>query len=270
MAIVDALETAVVRCTRYLGRLVGLLYYSLKVVWTERGLGSRELRRQTVDQVYFTGVQAVPTVVALAIVVGSTGMVRAVTAVLGVSGAEGLGRLAMVVILREVAPLLTGVIVVARSVTATTAEIGTMRVQREIEALEVMGISPLLVLVTPRIAGGLVALASLEVIFSAVAVVSAAVVGLAFFGIPPEIFQDALFGAIGPGDLVLLAGKTLVGGVGIFVLAAYHGLAVEDSSAEVPAAVSRSALHAVVFLVLTHLAVALLALAPSFASGPIG
>ena len=63
-----------------------------------------------------------------------------------------------IALLKEVAPLLTAVIVAGRSGSAITASIGTMKVQEEIEALQIMGISPFKRLVLPRVIGMMIAL----------------------------------------------------------------------------------------------------------------
>ena len=137
-------------------------------VWVGRHQGLRDVVRQVLLQVYFTGAQGIVPVAALALVVGALAIAEGLAALGPLSGAEGLGRLVTVVVLREIAPLLTGMIVIVRSVTAIAAELGVMRVQRETEALEAMGVSPILHLVTPRLLGGVLALAGLNVVFDVV------------------------------------------------------------------------------------------------------
>ena len=96
------------------------------------------------------GVQAVPMVALTSLSIGVT---------LAMQGAHELARmgatsfvpdLLAISLLRELAPLLTGVVVIGRSGSAITAELGTMKVSEEIEALEVMSINPIRFLVAPR------------------------------------------------------------------------------------------------------------------------
>lgn len=96
------------------------------------------------------GVQAVPMVALTSLSIGVT---------LAMQGAHELARmgatsfvpdLLSISLLRELAPLLTGVVVIGRSGSAITAELGTMKVSEEIEALEVMSINPIRFLVVPR------------------------------------------------------------------------------------------------------------------------
>ena len=230
---IDRLGSHGVSLVRYLFYLVGLFYLSIKVVWTNRDLGQRDFFRQVLLQIYYTGVQAAAPVVVLALAVGAFSIVEGVAGLGSLSGAENLGRMITVVVLREISPLLTGGVVIVRSVTAISAELGTMRVQREIEALEAMGLSPIRQLVTPRIFGGLLSLFCLNVLFNAVALGGGFLLARLLVSIPASLFFSSVLSAIAPADVVAFAVKTVVGGVGVFLIACYHGFAVERSSTEV-------------------------------------
>jgi phospholipid/cholesterol/gamma-HCH transport system permease protein len=248
----DRAGGAVISLLRYVFYLLALFYLSIKVVWTNRHLGQRDFIRQVLLQIYYTGVQAGGPVIALALAVGAFSIVEGVGGIGSLSGAESLGRMVTVVVLREVAPLLTGGVVIVRSVTAIASELGVMRVQREIEALEVMGISPIRQLVTPRIFGGLLSVFGLNILFNGVALVGGFLIARMLVSIPAELFFRAVVSAVAPLDVVAFSIKILVGGVGVFLIACYHGMAVERSSTEVPVAVSRAALNSLVFLVVLH------------------
>jgi len=109
------------------------------------------------------GVQAVPMTVLTSFSVGLT---------LAMQGAQELSRmgassyvpdLVAITMLRELGPLLIGVVVIGRSGSAVAAEIGTMKVSEEIEALEVMAIDPVRYLVAPRFMAVMVMLPALTV-----------------------------------------------------------------------------------------------------------
>jgi phospholipid/cholesterol/gamma-HCH transport system permease protein len=210
-------------------------------------------------------------VVVLALAVGVFAIVEGVGGIGALSGAESLGRMVTVVVLREVAPLLTGGVVIVRSVTAIAAELGTMRVQREIEALEAMGISPIRQLVTPRIFGGLLSLFGLNILFNAVALAGGFLLArLLVSSIPAAVFFRSVLSAISPVDIVAFSTKIFVGGIGVFLIACYHGMAVERSSTEVPVAVSRASLNSLIFLVVLHAIVSVSALLSAETTGLLG
>ena len=115
-------------------------------------------------QMVFIGVRAAPMVALTAFSIGVT---------LAMQGAHSLQRLGaeiyvpdlvMVTLLREMGPVLIAVIVIGRSGSAVAAELGTMKVSEEIEALEVMAINPISYLIVPRFLAMLVMLPALTVL----------------------------------------------------------------------------------------------------------
>ncbi|MDJ0765074.1 MAG: ABC transporter permease [Myxococcota bacterium] len=257
MVWIDRIGKATVDLFRYGVFLVGLLYLSVKVVWTERDLGQRDFWRQVLFQIYFTGVQAVGPVVALGIAVGVFAIVEGIGGIGSLSGAESLGQMVTVVVLREIGPLLTGGVIIVRSVTAIAAELGVMRVQREIEALEVMGISPIRHLITPRLFGGLFSLLALNVLFGIAALIGGFLIARLLVPIPADLYFSAVVSAVSPADLLAFALKIVVGGIGVFLIACYHGMKVDRSPTAVPVEVSRASLNALVFMVVFYGAVSL-------------
>jgi len=251
--------------------LFSLLYLSIKVVWTNRDLGQRDFIKQVFLQVYFTGVQAMVPVVVVALGVGTFAIVSGMGGLGGmVSGAENIGKMVTIVVIREVAPLLTGGIIIVRSVTAIAAELGSMRVQREIEALEAMGISPVRQLLTPRILGGLISFFGLNVVFDAVALVCGFAVAQIMVSLSADVFFSSLFSAVTPMDLVGLTLKVGIGGIGVFLIACFHGMSVDSSSTEVPVAVSKASLNSLVLLLAVDIGVSFVILLQGSASNVIG
>lgn len=267
MGWIDAIGARALGLVTYVWFLFAFLYLSIKMLWVGGHLGQRDFLRQVLQQVYFTAVQAVGPVMVLALAVGMFAIAEGVGGIGALSGADNLGRMVTVVVLREVAPLLTGIVVIVRSVTAIAAELGTMRVHREVEALEVMGIPPIRQLVTPRVFGGLLSVFGLSVVFSATALVGGFALARLLVTLPAPVFFSAVLAATEPVDVLVFAAKTVVGGLGVFVIACYHGMDVGGSPSEIPVAVSQAALNALVFLVLTHGGISLLAVLGSRSLG---
>ena len=121
-----------------------------------------------------------------------------------------------------------------------------MRVQREIEALEAMGIPPIRHLVTPRVFGGVLSVFGLSVVFATVALFGGFFMAQALVNLPAEVFFGSVLTATAPADLAVFCIKVFVGGTGVFLIACYHGMDVTRSPSEVPIAVSRAALNALI------------------------
>lgn len=267
---VDGVGARVLGLVRYVWFLLAFFYLSVKMLWVGRSLGHRDFLRQVFLQVYFTAVQAIGPVVVLALGVGVLAIVQGVHGVGALSGAEQLGKMVTVVVMREIAPLLTGVVVIARSVTAVSVELGIMRVQREIEALEAMGIPPIRHLVTPRVFGGILSMFGLSVLFAVVALLGGFLMAQALVNLPAEVFFGSVLTATAPTDLLAFSIKVFVGGAGVFLIACYHGMDVGGSPTEVPVAVSRAALNALIFLVALHGAVSVVAFFHAAKAGALG
>jgi ABC-type transporter Mla maintaining outer membrane lipid asymmetry permease subunit MlaE len=115
--------------------------------------GFRAAARVTMQQVYFTGLEALPFLALLSLLLGSTVIVQALPQLQDV-GATGLvGKILVIVIVRELGPIVTAMVVITRSGTAMAAEMATNRITGQVEALEAMGIDIFHYLIAPRILG---------------------------------------------------------------------------------------------------------------------
>jgi phospholipid/cholesterol/gamma-HCH transport system permease protein len=243
----------VVNLARYGAQLAMLLYLTGKSVWHGRGLGHRDFVREIANQIYYTGVQAVPAALVIALGVGVLVIAQGVSGVGALSSTDDLGRLATVLVIRELAPLITGIVVIARSVTAVSTELGLMSINREVEALEAMGIPPLRNLIAPRLIGGVTAITSLSIIFAATALVGGFwITRVAFAYLPISLFFSAVFSATSLTDISTFLAKCTLGGLGLFLVACYHGLNVARSPSRVPVSVSRAARHGLIYLLALH------------------
>ena len=164
---------------------------------------------------------------------------------------EGLGTL----LVREVAPLMVGILVAARSGTSLTADLGAMRLNREIDALEGMGINPVRLLVAPVALALLAALPALTVLLTGFSLVTIAVYLDVTRAIPPEPLLIDVLGAVGVGDVGLAVGKALVFAVIIFTVAAAVGLSVRRS---IGAGVTRAVVIAITTILLANAGLTLL------------
>ena len=169
-----------------------------------------------------------------------------------------LGNLLVVIIVREVGPLVTALIVIARSGTAVASELGNMRVNREIEALEVMGINPLSYIVFPRLVGGVISVVCLAFYFNAVALFGGFIVARTVNEMSFSFFAESLANAVTIEDVGLFLLKNGFSGVIIFVVSCYQGMLVKQSSHEVPQVTTKAVLNSVIYVVTFNLIVTML------------
>jgi len=146
---------------------------------------------------------------------------------------------------RELGPLLTGIMLAARIGASFTAELGTMQVSEEVEAIEAMGIGPLRFLVAPRILALFALMPCLSVISSLAAIFASALVSRAYFNIAFVYFQDLVLQSLLMRDIVTGIVKSFMFGLLIGAIACYRGLTVQGGAAGVGAATTSSVVTAI-------------------------
>ena len=146
---------------------------------------------------------------------------------------------------RELGPLLTGIMLAARIGAAFTAELGTMQVSEEVEAVEAMGISPLRFLVAPRILALVALMPCLSVISSVAAIVATGLISRAYFAIAFPYFNELVLESLLIRDIVTGVIKSFLFGTLIGAIACYRGLNVKGGAAGVGAATTSSVVTAI-------------------------
>ena len=162
-----------------------------------------------------------------------------------------LGTIMVIVVVRELGPLLAGLLVLARVGTANVVELGTARAMGEVEALEALGIDPVHYLVAPRVLGMMIGVFSLTVYLILGVLVSGYI--WAFLQDIPLRLSDyfrQLAASLSGLDFALLALKTWTFGFIIAIVTCYHGLAQPLHLEEVSSATVRAVAQSVIACVL--------------------
>ena len=135
-----------------------------------------------------------------------------------------------ILVLRELAVLLTSIMIAGRTGSAITAELGSMKMREEVDALRVMGLDPVDVLVLPRLTALVLALPLLTFLADLAAIFGGLVVAWAYGGISPEIYLARLKDAIGLNTFLVGLIKAPVMALVIGMIASIQGFAVEGSA----------------------------------------
>jgi phospholipid/cholesterol/gamma-HCH transport system permease protein len=156
-----------------------------------------------------------------------TGMVLALqsSVELAAFGATAyVGRLVSASAVRELGPVLTGLMVAGRVGSGIAAELGSMKVSEQVEALEAMGTSPLKKLVKPRFVACVVMLPLLTVLTDFIAIVGGQLIAVAYLNQPSSLYWNAAFATLLPSDIFTGLAKPVVFGGIIALVACYNGL----------------------------------------------
>ena len=181
--------------------------------------------RETLTCLYKMGVKSLPIVVVTALFTGGIMVVQAAPTVerFGVQSLLGWG--AGFGTLREVGPLLTALMISGRVGANNTAELGTMVVTEQFDALRALAIDPLAFLIVPRFIGIVTTLFLSTVFADVLALFGAAYAGLPLLGVDPGVFYDGLTGGLlGVGDVVHGLLKSVVFGTVMALSSAHFGI----------------------------------------------
>ncbi len=223
-------------------KLVGL---SFNFPHTGRVLAGRII----VEQIYFTAVQALPVLIPISLITGSMIIIQLSM----LSGQVDLGKIAVLLILREIGPMLTAIIVILRSATAVTIEISYMKVLHEIDALEMSGIDPMIVVCYPRFIGITSAILSLYVVFGMFAITGGWFIAWVGAYFPVGGFFQQIAKAVSVADIAVGLIKAFCFGVAITVTCLYHGFEYKEQITQVPVATSRSSIECFLFCLIVNI-----------------
>jgi phospholipid/cholesterol/gamma-HCH transport system permease protein len=193
-----------------------------------------------VMQILFTGVDALGIVALVALSIGAVIIVEGNTILPRFGQTSLLYSILIVVITRELGPILTAFIIIARSGTAITTELANMVVSHEIEAYISVGINPISYLVVPRFLGVIISVMLLTVYFDFFGLFGSFLVSQIIRPVPFLEYFRSILATLQVRDVISTFVKSFVFGVIVSVVATYQGFRVRTSTTEIPPAAIRS------------------------------
>ncbi len=201
---------------------------------------------QTKLQIRFTGLDALWLVSGTALLLGAVTLIQAFSQLSGLGAENYIGALMVPIILRELGPLLTAVLIIGRSSTAIAAELGTMQLNGEVDALAAHGVNPYQYLLLPRWLGVLVSVFALVVCFDAAALTGGFLVAKLKYGVTFGFFMDSIRQTLSNRDFVATLLKVVLFAGAITFHACHFGLRIRRSQTEIPQAVTKTVVSGLV------------------------
>jgi len=223
--------------TDYVGRQVFLFLLTaqgvaafalitLGVIVKKFGTAHAVMQPRIRQEINRAGAELLPMFLFVALALGFLVIGQTVTALAKVGATNYLGSAMVIVVVRELGPLLTAMLVLARVGTANVIELGTARALGQVEALESLGIDPVHYLIMPRVIGMALGVFALTVYLVLGALVSGCLFAfLEVTTLGPGAYFAQIADALNWMDFVLLALKTMAFGFFIAIVTCYHGLA---------------------------------------------
>ena len=252
-ALFEKLGRATVKGVDEMGFAISLFAESL--FWLVMGPSRRQPVRVSavVAQMMEIGIYAVPIITVLSSTIG------VMLAIQGIYTLRWYGAESRVVmgiamsVVREFSPLITGILVAGRSGSALAARLGTMRINQEIDALQVMGISPVRFLVVPALLAMVVMVPILTMWSNIVALGGAGLYCAGNLDMTLGVYFDQVMESIRVNDLYHGLGKSLIFGVLITLVGVVNGASVSGGAEGVGRMTTRSVVHAISAIVITDM-----------------
>lgn len=211
-------------------------------------------RKLILYQMEHIGVNSLPLVLIIAVFTGAVSAWQAAYQLKGIAPLSFLGGATSRAIITELGPVLTGIVIAGRVGASIAAELGTMKVTEQIDALETMGISPVRFLAMPRFLAAILMLPILVIFANVIAVLGAYIVSNYFLGVSFAVFFNSVKRFFEMWDLIAGLIKTVFFGAFTSLLGCHIGFRTEGGAEGVGLATIRSfVISSALILILDYL-----------------
>jgi phospholipid/cholesterol/gamma-HCH transport system permease protein len=223
-------------------------HLSADLVWSIRNV--RQVRwGDFVNAAVEAGISALPIVGLVAFLIGVILSFQAAIGMQQFGAVSFVGPLAALGIVREMGPLITAILLAGRSSAAFAAEIGTMTVNSEVDALVTGGLSPIRFLVVPRVLAGIL-VAPILTLYADIVSIFSSMLTMQIYGIPFINFYNGMLAAVDVEDVLSGLVKATLFGVVISAMGCLRGMQTGTGAAAVGISATRAVVSSIVMIVL--------------------
>ena len=214
--------------------------------------------RHTLQQMAHLGVNSLPIVMLTMLFTGMVMTVQTASEFIKYGAQSSVGGVIAIAMGRELSPVLTGVVVAGRVGAAITAEISTMKVTEQIDALRVMATNPVGYLVVPRMIACMVMVPLLTVFGDVIGVLGGWLIAVNYSGITTFMYFNSIDIFMASHDLTGGLVKAAVFGLVIAIIGCYYGLNAPNGAEGVGRATTRSVVGSIILIFMTNVFLSLI------------
>jgi phospholipid/cholesterol/gamma-HCH transport system permease protein len=197
--------------------------------------------RLTIAQVYFAGVLSLVIILVSGLFVGMVLALQGYDTLQRYGSSEALGVLVALSLVRELGPVVAGLLFASRAGSAITAEIGLMKATEQLSAMEMMAVDPIARVVAPRFWGGVISMPLLAALFSAMGIFGGYLVGVQLIGVDAGAFWSQMQAAVDWNkDILNGVIKSVVFGAAVSWIAVFEGYDAPPTAEGVSRATTRT------------------------------
>jgi len=253
MALTAAIGDAAVNGLVYIGELTRLTTGAARAVFIEPFRGRKLRLEPAVHQAMSVGVEAIPIVSLISFFIGTILALQGAYQLRKLGALQLIATAVAIVLTRELGPLMTAVLVIGRTGSSFAAEIGTMKVNEEIDALETMAIEPVHFLVAPKFLAMILMMPCLTVWADFMGIVGGAFFGVAQAGFTWGSYFRATLDALVLRDIVTGLIKSVMFGLVITAVSCQEGFATGLGSEEVGRSTTSAVVKSIFLVIVVDL-----------------
>lgn len=197
-----------------------------------------------IQQIYAEGVLSLLIIIVSSLFIGMVVALQGYHTLAKFGASQELGPLVALSVARELGPVVTALLFAGRAGSAVAAEIGLMKATEQLSSMEMMAVDPLQRVVSPRLWGGFISMPLLTIIFNAIAIYGAYLVGVKWLGLDAGAFWSNMQASV-DFHLDVLNGiyKSIVFGFVVAWIAVYQGYEAAPTSAGIASATTRTVVY---------------------------
>lgn len=226
------------------------LIQSLSIWQAHRNVFNRAVYSSLLGQLIFTGVDAIAMISFLAVLAGIGVTSQIIYIMQALTGVSELTAILARLVVSELGPVITGIILVGRSCSAIAVDLGNTKVRDEIAPLEYLGIDVDDYFVVPRIICMVISQATLALYFSIIMILCGVFFSAFIYNFSAQESLMQLLNTMNINMVLIFVTKNLIFGLVIGAMACFHGLLVEHSPTQVPQQMQKAVVRGLVFLFL--------------------
>ena len=201
-------------------------------------------KKEFIEQASKFGFDTLPVVAVVSFFIGLALTLQISKQLMGVGNTSSLGTSVAVSIVREIGPVVAGVMIAARIGGAMAAEIATMSVTEQIDALKIMNLNPISFLVAPRLLASMIMTPLLTVFAIYIGSLGGMIIAIIYVQLDPYMFFDSFRAVVGNRDIFIALIKALVNGSLVATLSCTFGMETTGGAAGVGQTTTKSVVWA--------------------------
>lgn len=232
-SIIDSIGANTIASVIYVQQL---LLFTWRVLFSFSATGQNHglRRRPIVNQIVFSGIDALPSIIILSLAIAISVTTQFILMLESLTSEREVIQVLSKIVAQELAPLLTAIILIGRSGSAITVELGNMRVNKELNSLELLGIDINQFFAMPRVLGVMFSQFALTVFFAGIVMVGGIIFSALLDSLSNYKYLFLLVESFTPVELIVFVIKNFLFGLIIGSTACFHGFRVSNLATEVP------------------------------------